>query len=110
MSRVLSSRPSGSAVPPGRLGLLLFASALFASLTVAAQKSPPPKAAAVKPPAVKAKKSALDKPALEAYIRHLFVWGPKIQVNIGDPKPAPLAGMYERSEEHTSELQSPTNL
>lgn len=41
------------------------------------------------------KPSALDKPTLEAYIRHLFVWGPQIKVEIADAKPAPLAGMLE---------------
>jgi protein-disulfide isomerase len=41
------------------------------------------------------KKSALDKPTLEAYVRHLFVWGPQIKVEIGDAKPAPLPGMME---------------
>ncbi len=41
------------------------------------------------------KTSALDKPTLEAYVRHLFVWGPTIKVEIADPKPAPLAGMLE---------------
>jgi protein-disulfide isomerase len=30
----------------------------------------------------------LDKSALEAYVRHLFVWGPQIQMKIGDPKPS----------------------
>ena len=41
------------------------------------------------------KKSALDKATLEAYIRHLSVWGPQIKVQIGDPKPSPLPGMLE---------------
>ena len=41
------------------------------------------------------KKSALDKPTLEAYVRHLFVWGSQIKVDISDPKPAPLPGMLE---------------
>ncbi|MGH9658489.1 MAG: disulfide isomerase DsbC N-terminal domain-containing protein, partial [Bryobacteraceae bacterium] len=41
------------------------------------------------------KKTALDKPTLEAYIRHLFVWGPQIKVEIDDPKPAPLPGFLE---------------
>jgi len=41
------------------------------------------------------KKSALDKPTLEAYVRHLFVWGAQIKVDISDPKPAPLADMVE---------------
>src|SRR6266481_6392712 len=41
------------------------------------------------------KKSALDKPTLEAYVRHLFVWGPQIKVEISDPKPTALPGMME---------------
>ena len=41
------------------------------------------------------KKSALDKATLEAYVRHLSVWGPQIKVEIGDPKPSPLPGMLE---------------
>jgi hypothetical protein len=42
-----------------------------------------------------AKKSAFDKPTLEAYVRHLFVWGSTIKVELGDPKPSPLAGFDE---------------
>src|SRR5437879_988446 len=41
------------------------------------------------------KKSALDKPTLEAYIRHLFVWGPQIKITVADPKPSPIANMLE---------------
>ena len=41
------------------------------------------------------KKSALDKPTLEAYVRHLFVWGPQIKVEISNPKPSPLPGLME---------------
>src|SRR5216110_2183374 len=41
------------------------------------------------------KKSALDKPTLEAYVRHLYVWGAQIKIEISDPKPAPLPGMLE---------------
>jgi protein-disulfide isomerase len=41
------------------------------------------------------KTTALDKPTLEAYIRHLFAWGPHIKVEIANPKPAPLPGMVE---------------
>src|SRR5258708_12762616 len=47
----------------------------------------------VAPPAEK--KSALDKPTLEAYVRHLFVWGPQIKVDISNPKPSVLPGMVE---------------
>jgi protein-disulfide isomerase len=46
-------------------------------------------------PAAPDKKSALDKPTLEAYVRHLFVWGPQIKVEISDAKPGPLPGMME---------------
>jgi protein-disulfide isomerase len=45
--------------------------------------------------ATPAKKSALDKAVMEDYVRHLFVWGPQIQVAVGDPKPAPIAGFNE---------------
>src|SRR5688572_14703875 len=31
-------------------------------------------------------KSALDKAVLEDYVRHLFVWGPHIQVKVAEPK------------------------
>ena len=41
------------------------------------------------------KKSALDKPTLEAYVRHLFVWGPQIKVEISNPKPSLLPGLME---------------
>jgi protein-disulfide isomerase len=37
----------------------------------------------------------LDKPKLEAYIRHMFVWPAAIDLTIGDPQPAPVAGFYE---------------
>lgn len=32
--------------------------------------------------------SAFDKATLEQYIRHMFVWGPQIQVRIADPQPS----------------------
>jgi protein-disulfide isomerase len=35
-----------------------------------------------------AKKSALDKATLEAYVRHLFVMDSRIKVEVGDPKPS----------------------
>jgi len=38
------------------------------------------------------KKSALDKPTLEAYVRHLYVMDPKVNVQVGDPKPSDLPG------------------
>jgi len=41
------------------------------------------------------KKSAMDKTTLEAYVRHLFVWGPHIKVEIDDPKPSALPGFVD---------------
>jgi protein-disulfide isomerase len=41
------------------------------------------------------KKSALDKPTLEAYVRHLYVWGPQIKVEVSNAKPSALPGMLE---------------
>ncbi len=75
---------------------LLLALALVGVTTSEAQQAP--RAPAPEKPAatVSKKKSALDKAALEPYIRHLFVWGPSIQVNIAEPKPsAELPGFFE---------------
>jgi protein-disulfide isomerase len=60
----------------------------------------PPKAAAP------SKVSALDKPALEVYLRHLFVWPAPIQLTIDDPKPGPMAGFYEVKVQGASGNQS----
>ena len=39
--------------------------------------------------------SAFDKATLEAYVRHLFVWGKSITVEVGDAKPSPdLPGFF----------------
>jgi len=40
-------------------------------------------------PVSTAKKSALDKPTLEAYVRHLFVMDQRIAIKIDDPRPSP---------------------
>ena len=56
---------------------------------IAANQPTPPKAAAG------LDKPALDKPKLEAYLRHLFVWPPPIEMTISDPTPGPMAGFYE---------------
>ncbi len=40
-------------------------------------------------------KTALDKPTMEAYVRHLMVYGPQIQIAVGDPKPSPLPGFVQ---------------
>ena len=51
----------------------------------------------VKKPVAKTapKLSAFNKPAFEDYVRHLFVWPTTIQMEIGDPQPAPMAGFEE---------------
>ncbi|MBI3470259.1 MAG: DsbA family protein [Candidatus Solibacter usitatus] len=46
------------------------------------------------PPAAPAK-SALDKAMIEAYVRHLFVWGAQIKVEIDDPKASQLPGFLD---------------
>lgn len=58
---------------------------LFASL-LAAQKTPAKKPVAGPP--------VLDRPRLEAYFRHLFVWPQPIQIAIADPTPAPMPGYW----------------
>ena len=62
----------------GRIWLFIFACAL-ASVAQSAE----------------VKKTALDRATLEAYVRHLFVWGPQIKVDIAAPKPSPILGMLE---------------
>lgn len=49
---------------------------VFLSLTALAQTPAP--------------KSALDKATMEAYLRHLNVWGPQVTLQIDDPVPSPL--------------------
>jgi protein-disulfide isomerase len=41
------------------------------------------------------KLSALDKATMEVWIRHLFVWAAPIEVTIDDPKPGPMADLYQ---------------
>jgi protein-disulfide isomerase len=68
--------------------------------TAALLAQSPPKAATAK------KASALDKPALEVYLRHLFVWPAPIELHIDDPKPGPMAGYYEVNVQGVSGTQS----
>jgi protein-disulfide isomerase len=53
--------------------------------------------AAAGPAQSPAKKSALDKAVLEAYVRHLYVLDPSIMVQVSDAKPAELAGFVEET-------------
>jgi protein-disulfide isomerase len=54
-----------------------------------------PKKTDAAPDKAQADKAQLDKGKLEAYLRHLFVWPPPIEMAIGDPQPGPMAGFYE---------------
>lgn len=40
---------------------------------------------------------SVDKAEIEGYIRHLFVWGPNIKVEVSDPQPSPLPGFAQVS-------------
>ncbi len=59
----------------------------LAGMPAACQKPAPSKPAAAK--------SAFDKATLEAYVRHLYAWGGEVKVEIGAPKPSPVAGLSE---------------
>jgi protein-disulfide isomerase len=37
----------------------------------------------------------LDRTAFEAYVRHLFLWGPQVAVKVGEPKPSGLPGFVD---------------
>jgi protein-disulfide isomerase len=69
--------------------------ALSALPALLCAESPAPPKAAAKPEPAAAKKSALDKATLEAYVRHLLLWTPQITVTVADPAPAPMAGFHE---------------
>lgn len=47
-------------------------------------------ALAAQPPAPK-----IDAARLEQFIRHLFLWGPQIQVKLSEPAPSSIPGLYE---------------
>jgi protein-disulfide isomerase len=68
---------------------------LISGAAMLAQKTPGAKPAPAAP--AKPKVSAFNKTVFEAYVRHLFVWGPPIQVQIDDPKPGPMPGFDEVS-------------
>ncbi len=72
-------------------GLALLVCWVVCPLGVLAQQ-PPAHTKANTPPG---QNSALDKAALEDYVRHLFVWGSQIAVKVGDPKASTLPGFQE---------------
>lgn len=86
--------------------ILTTAACIVSSMSLSAQTPPAAKQNAVAAPKAVAKKSsALDKVAMEAYLRHLFVWPPPIVLTIDSPKPGPMAGYYEVNVQGTSGAQ-----
>ncbi len=72
------------------LAALLLASAAYAQPRPARPAAPAPAKPSAPPVA-----SPLDKTKLEAYVRHLLLWGPHITVTIADPVRGPMAGFNE---------------
>lgn len=75
--------------------LLLPASILVFAPDIRGQSAPPAdapeeKAATPAPPT-----NALDKADLEFYVRHLSVWGPQIEVSVGEYRESAIPGMLE---------------
>ncbi len=77
--------------------LLAFCIAAAASGQAPAKKQArPAKKQAEAAPAPLNRKSALDKPTLEAYLRHAMGWFPPVNIEIGDAKPSEgLPGLLE---------------
>ena len=64
----------------------------------AAQQATSPKAGPKRPAKITpapTDKSGLNMQHLESYLRHLFVWGPQIKVEIGEFTPAPVPGLLK---------------
>jgi protein-disulfide isomerase len=51
-------------------------------------------------------RNGLNKADLEFYIRHLYVWGPQIKVEVGDFKPSPIEGLLQTTVRASFELAS----
>lgn len=96
-----------------RMRVLLSLAVFFAATVPSAAgseraaKTVPGKPARAQSPA-ESKKSAFDKATLEAYVRHMGVWGPQITVQISDPKPSPIPGLMEMEVRATAGLASQT--
>lgn len=79
------------------LALVFAAAAVLAAQTAPKTASAPAgKTASAKAPAKESRDDQphIDKAKLEAYIRHLFVWPPPIEITIGEPQPGPMPGFY----------------
>lgn len=84
------------------------AGATFAAALLAQHASPPKDG----PP-------ALNKPAIEAYLRHVLMWPESVRMTVGDPAPAPMPGYYrlrvlgtsgDRSQEQTFYVSSDSQI
>jgi protein-disulfide isomerase len=72
-----------------KLAGTVFVALALASLPACAQTQK--KGAPVQPAS-----SAIDKPAIEAYVRHLFVeWPAEAKIDVSDPKPSEIPGLRE---------------
>ena len=85
-----------------RIVVVLLAGAL--ALAAQEMRPAPAKAQAVPPPSPKpvvaagklpASAPAIDKKAMEQYLRYLELWVPQVKVEIGDPKPSVMPGVFE---------------
>lgn len=98
---------------PGNLLLLLCVVAASNGQAPAKKAAAPKKAAAAKTPAparpVAPVKSAFDKATLEAYVRHLFVWGRNINVEISDPKPSAQLNGFDEVNVHAQAGEASQN-
>jgi protein-disulfide isomerase len=84
-----------------------FAAVLFAATSPAQKPAAQTQSSAgaqIQSPA--AKKSALDKAVLEAYVRHLYVMDSRIAVKVSDPKPSEVAGFFDVNVHASMGLQS----
>lgn len=64
------------------IGMRIFVAGCLLLLTIGAFIAP------------SAEPSALDKSTLEAYVRHLLLWGPQISVEISEPQPSKIEGFH----------------
>jgi protein-disulfide isomerase len=61
------------------------------AIALLAQSAVPPGKAA---PNSATAKPALDRAALEQYLRHVLMWPPSVEMTLGDPLPGPMPGYY----------------
>ena len=73
--------------------------------TAAPPKAPAPRTTgqkAVKPATLPLNKPSLNKPALEAYLRHVLMWPAAVEMTLGDPTPSIMPGYFQLKVRGTS--------